>query len=239
VTQLNLHSGGTLVTYDELRAVPTPLATATHVPLPHHELVELVRYTLGFYGHSITEEHFALDHDGARFFAVMCLESQYGNYSDMVGLRNSSDKSFPIGVAFGSKVFVCSNLAFASEHVIRRKHTVNARRELPALLSDIIRPLQGHRVAQNQKLLTYQKTPISDMAADHAILSMYKTGVIGLQRIAQVIDAYEKPPHDWGDRTAWRLFNAATYALTGRVAEKPDLTKRLHQVIDATCTEVH
>jgi hypothetical protein len=32
-----------------------------------------------------------------------------------------------------------------------------------------------------------------------------------------------------GNRTAWRL--AATYALAGKVADKPDLTKRLHAVI--------
>ena len=42
------------------------------------------------------------------------------------------------------------------------------------------------------------------------------------------------PSHNWGDKTAWRLFNAATFALAGRVAEKPDLTKRLHEVIDGT-----
>ena len=33
----------------------------------------------------------------------------------------------------------------------------------------------------------------------------------------------------------WRLFNAATFALAGKVAEKPDLTKQLHAVIDGTC----
>jgi hypothetical protein len=31
-----------------------------HVPVPHHEIVKLVRYTLGFYGHEIAEEHHAV-----------------------------------------------------------------------------------------------------------------------------------------------------------------------------------
>ena len=44
------------------------------------------------------------------------------------------------------------------------------------------------------------------------------------------------PAHDWGGKTAWRLFNAATVTLAGKVAEKPDLTKQLHQVIDSVCT---
>jgi hypothetical protein len=36
-----------------------------------------------------------------------------------------------------------------------------------------------------------------------------------------------------------RLFNAATFALAGRVAERPDLTKLFHQVTDTTCETVH
>jgi hypothetical protein len=67
---------------------------------------------------------------------------------------------------------------------------------------------------------------------------MYRKDIIGVKRIGDVVEAWERPPHDWGDKTAWRLFNAATFALEGRVAEKPDLTRRLHQVIDASC-EVH
>lgn len=34
-------------------------------------------------------------------------------------------------------------------------------------------------------------------------------------------EQWERPAHDWGDRTAWRLFNAATFALTGRGKFKP------------------
>jgi hypothetical protein len=50
--------------------------------------------------------------------------------------------------------------------VIRRKHTVKARRELPGLITDIVRTLQDQRIAQNQKLLTYQGTELADDVAD-------------------------------------------------------------------------
>jgi hypothetical protein len=114
---LPLHAGASLVSYDELRAVPTPAATDSHLPVPHHEIVELVRYTLGFYGHEIAEQHHACLPDGSRYFGLMTLKSAYGDYADTVGLRNSHDKSFPIGIAFGSRVFVCDNTAFVGEHV--------------------------------------------------------------------------------------------------------------------------
>jgi hypothetical protein len=238
-TALTLHAGANALSYDDLRKLKMPEGTSTHVPVPHHEIVELMRYTLGFYGHEIVEEHHAATADGNRYFGLLSLRSTYGEYSDTVGLRNSHDKSFPIGIAFGSRVFVCDNLAFIGEHVIRRKHTVKAKRELPGLVTEIVAPLQQHRIAQNQKLLQYQGQKLTDAQADHAILSMYRQDIIGVQRIGEIVEQWERPAHDWGDRTAWRLFNAATFALAGKVAEKPDLTKKLHAVIDATCTEVH
>lgn len=41
------------------------------------------------------------------------------------------------------------------------------------------------------------------------------------------------------DHSAWRLFNATTYAITGRVAENPAVTKQLHRIIDGVCEAVH
>ena len=185
---LIIHAGAQAVSYDDLRALTTPEGTDTHIPVPHHEIVELTRYTLGFYGHEIAEEHHAVTPDGARYFGILSLRSPYGDYSDTVGLRNSHDKSFPIGIAFGSRVFVCDNLAFIGDHVIRRKHTSKAKRELPGLVTEIVQPLQAQRIAQNLKLLRYQTATISDTAADHAILTMYRNDIIGVQRIAEVVE---------------------------------------------------
>jgi hypothetical protein len=36
-----------------------------------------------------------------------------------------------------------------------------------------------------------------------------------------------------------KSFNAATFALAGKVAERPDFTKQLHMVIDGTCERLH
>lgn len=52
----------------------------------------------------------------------------------MVGLRNSHDKRFLVGISFGSRVFVCDNLAFTGDHVVKRKHTANLKRDLPGLV---------------------------------------------------------------------------------------------------------
>ena len=236
---LVLHAGAHEVSFAELSAVPTPAATATHLPVPHHRVVELARYALGFYQHEVVEERHAVMPDGARYFGVMTLRSPPGEYTDVVGLRNSHDKSFSIGIAFGSRVFVCDNTAFVGDHVIRRKHTAKARRDLPGLLAEIIAPLQDVRAAQHETMLCYQNTPLTDAIADHAVLQMYRGDVISLQKIDDVLNEWSRPTHDYGGKTAWRLFNAATFVLAGKVVERPKLTSELHRIMDRTCGLVH
>ena len=68
--------------------------------------------------------------------------------------------------------------------MIRRKHTVKAMRELPALLADTVRPLQDQRASQNQRL----------ELADHAILDLYRSEVIGVQAIGHVSKAFDELP---------------------------------------------
>src|SRR4051812_4838235 len=118
-----LHRGGVEVDYAALREIETPPATTTHVPIEHWRVVDLVKYALSYNGHEVVEEHHAIAEEGARYFGLMTLRSPYGNYTDTVGLRNSSDKSFPVGIAFGAKCFVCDNLSFIGDTVVKRKHT--------------------------------------------------------------------------------------------------------------------
>jgi hypothetical protein len=229
---LMLHAGGQAIDYESLTTLPTPEPTHSHVPIPHHTVVDMVRYALGFFGHELVEEHHAVTADGLNYFGVLSLRSPYGDYTDMVGLRNSHKKQFPIGIAIGARVFVCDNLAFTADHVIRRKHTANAKRDLPGLVAAVIEPLGMARQAMAATYARYKAQTLSDHLADQCIMALYRQGVINLTRIADVLRAYEEPPHNWGDKTLWRLFNATTFALTGKVVENPSVTQKLHEVID-------
>ena len=233
-----LHTGGEEVPYTDLKTLALPEATRSHVPIAHSDVVDMVKYALGFFGHEVTEEHHAIAHEGQRYFGLLQLQSAYGDYTDTVGLRNSHDKTFPVGIAFGSQVFVCDNLAFNADHVVRRRHTANVKRDLPGIVAEIIEPLQEARKHQHLQIERYQETLVSDDQADHLIMELYRQDVINVQRIATVNQQWHEPGHDWGERTAWRLFNAVTYSLDGRVAEQPQKTAKLHEVIDGVCVPV-
>jgi hypothetical protein len=232
---LILHSGANAIDYDGLRTLTMPDATSTHVPIAHTAVVDMVKYSLGFYGHEIVEEAYGVTPDGMRFFGLLSLRSTYGDYTDTVGLRNSHDKSFPIGISVGSRVMVCDNLAFYGDHVIKRKHTKGAKFALPSLVAEVIEPLRGVRLTQAKTFDTYRARPLLEPEVNDAIMRMYRRGVINVTGISHVLSAYEQPPHDWGAPNAWRLFNAATYALKGRVAENPQATRQLHTIIDGIC----
>jgi hypothetical protein len=235
---LVLHRGGAEVDYAALRELPLPEATPSHVPIEHWRVVDLVKYSLTYYGHEIIEEHHAIAEEGMRYFGLLTLRSPYGNYTDTLGLRNSNDKSFPVGIAFGSRTYVCDNLAFSGDQTIRRKHTQRLKFEFPGLIANIVEPLADRRKEQQITFERYQATPLSPVQADHAIMNMFRQDIINLQRIGNVLNEWEEPSFDWGDKTAFRLFNAATYALTGRVAENPTIARKLHQVIDGICEHV-
>jgi hypothetical protein len=235
---LMLHAGANPVEYDALRELETPPATSTHVPIPHFRVVDLIAHSLAYYGHQIVEQDFGITPDGMRFFGVMTLKSDYTGYADQVGLRNSHDRKFPVGVSFGSRTFVCDNLAFSGDAVIKRKHTLNLKRDLPGLIGEIIEPLAIQREIQHRQLECYRATPLTDDRADQAIMQMYRSQVIGVQKIADVLKQWEEPECDWGEKTGWRLFNATTFALTGRVSENPRATADLHKIIDGVCEHV-
>jgi hypothetical protein len=232
---LMLHAGAEPIDFDGLRSILTPDRTDTHVPLPHHELVNMVEYALGYYGHEVTARQFGCTPDHARFFGVLALKSDYGDYTDMIGLANSHDKTVALSVCFGSQVFVCDNMAFSAEVVVKRKHTANSRRLLPATIAEIIEPLKQKRIGQNMMFERYKGTALDDTRADQLIMQMFRRGIINCNRIPEVMEQWENPSCDWGDKTAYRLFNGTTWSLKPKVADKPALTQDLHALIDGVC----
>src|SRR3954469_19859941 len=117
---LMLHRGAAAIDYAGLRELGTPDPTPSHVPIPHFRVVDLVKTAVGMYGHEVTAEHHGITEDGARYFGLLSLRSSYTGYEDTLGLRNSHDKSFPVGIGFGSRVFICDNLAFVADQSIKR-----------------------------------------------------------------------------------------------------------------------
>src|SRR6266852_526748 len=99
----------------ELSQIPVPEATATHKPVPHHNIVESLVETLSFRHIGVVDEEYAVSNDGMKMFGVLDLETQMEGCRFSIGIRNSHDKSLRLGLTAGLRVFVCSNMAFSGE----------------------------------------------------------------------------------------------------------------------------
>src|SRR3984893_2153923 len=76
---LLLHNGAEPIEYDALRDLPIPAGTLTltHVPTPHHRVVDMLVHTLSFYGHEVIEQHHGVTKDGLRYFGLLSLASPH------------------------------------------------------------------------------------------------------------------------------------------------------------------
>ena len=104
---------GRTIGREELALVPTPAATETHRPVPHHEIVQALVETLGFRHIGVVHDEYAVSPDGMKAFGVLDLETEMAGCRFSIGLRNSHDKSMRLAMTCGYRVFVCSNMAFA------------------------------------------------------------------------------------------------------------------------------
>ena len=120
--ELIAHRGAQIVTREELKAFAPPPATETFKPIGHAELVATLTQVMQDRGLHIVREQFAVQNQ--KLFGTFDLEWQkMEEYGAAVGFRHANDKSMPIQIAVGARVFVCDNMSFLGELIHTRKHT--------------------------------------------------------------------------------------------------------------------
>lgn len=223
MSNLMLHAGGYVATLDQVRSVATPPAFGRWHPTSHATVLDNVRETLTGAGYLIRAEKYALARNDQRFFGILDLATPLvSGVSLSVGVRNSTDKSFPLGFAAGSRVFVCDNLAFRAELLVRRKHTRNGLKLFGQSIAEAVTSLASFRDAEASRIRRLADLELSPASASHLILSAFRRGIISSLQIADVCKEWEEPRHeDFKPRTAWSLFNAFTEIIRNRAITSP------------------
>lgn len=236
---LLLHSGGDEVTFEDLQSIPTPPATSTWTPIPHAALLAAVRNEMTAAGLQIERESLAVSNAakgsfGDRFFGLLEMRGDNETFSVTVGVRNGHDRALVAGLCVGSRVFVCSNLAFSAEIVIARRHTKNIERDLPRLINQAVGRLGDLRQRQGERIDAYRRTEITDSQFHDLTVRALDSKVICASRIPQILDEYRHPEHEeFAPRTVWSGFNAFTETLKGTdLQDLPRRTQALHGLCD-------
>lgn len=236
-TNLMLHCGAKAITRDDLNRIECPKPTATWFPLKHADVLHSVLSTLEGSGFGIDRQRLAVARDNHRFFGTLDLKSELApGVSLAVGIRNSTDMSFPLGFCAGSRVFVCDNLAFRSELLVKRKHTKHGADRFREAIAEAVQTLPQFIAGEARRIELMRSSPVSDTEAESLLLRSYEKRIVSHLVLPHVIRAWRQPDaEEFQPRTTWSLFNAFTGALKPRSQTSPQefavQTMRLYQLL--------
>lgn len=240
-SNLSLHCGAREVNRDELATLPCPPPTKTWAPVGHLRVLDTAVATLGEAGYTIEKSRLGVSRDGGRFFGTLDLSTPLthdGTVTLAVGIRNSIDKTFPMGFCAGSRVFVCDNLAFRSDLLVRRKHSLNGVARFSSDIAGAVLQLTSFKEAEMHRIAVMHETEMSDVSADSFILrAVVEKGIMPLRAIPAVVREWKEPRHElFQPRTAWSLFNAFTAAFVGLQESNPSELARRTMRLSALLT---
>jgi len=238
---LVLHCGAAHAEREVIARTATPEPTDTWYPIAHDEFITQVEKALTAANMRITQQAHSLTREGARYFGLLAVancQKTTDDYSYVLGLRNSHDKSFPAGLVVGSQVFVCDNLAFSGEIRIARKHTRYISEDLPKLTANAIGMLAEKWTTMNDRIDLYKTTELSDRDVNDFVVRSLDVGAATLMQLPAIIKEWREPRHPEfaQNRSAWRLFNAfSEIGKESSLAVLPKRTIALHGLMDAQC----
>lgn len=229
---LILHAGGHEVSREELRQFIVPPATQTWKPISHAAVLDTALQTLDEAGYAVAKMRLGVSHQDQRFFAAVDLTTPLapdGSIALAVGLRSSWDRSFPLSFCAGSRCLVCDNLAFHSDLMIKRKHTVNGAARFSADIARAVMSLASFKEAETLRIANLQQTELSDAEAESLMLrACIQRGIVAQRQLPLVFREWHEPEYDaFRPRTAWSLLNAFTATLRELQQKNPaDLAHR-------------
>ena len=220
---LCMSGGGDFVDRNAVALVETPEGTDSWKPVPHIEVIEAVTEVVKAHNWTITEEQFGLAREGQKLFGVMKINTtSSSDWTRCIGLRNSHDKSFSVGLSAGISVMVCSNMAFGGTTVIKRRHT--SRIELAQLVDVAVNELENEflimeKVCEEMKV-QYLK---DDDEARSRIVRAAEIGAINSSDIVPVFKEFKQPQHEeFTEPTRWSLLNAFTETIKKYTPQRVD-----------------
>lgn len=226
---LMLHAGAHSVTRNQLADLPVPQALGSrHFIRPFADDVNLITDYLGAEGLTIVDEAYGVKNDAkgmpAQFFGAIevrgrALEGEYipaSGYGLTIGVRGAYDQSLPRGLAIGSRVFVCDNLAFSGEINIATKQTLNIGSRLPGMLRAAVARIPAYAEHQQQRFDLYRNHELKPRIGDAALVEMVRRGVLNPSQVGKAIEEWDSPSHAEhaeNGYSVWRLQQAVTEAI--------------------------
>jgi hypothetical protein len=208
-----VHTGAEKIGRQDLLALPTPEPTDTHKPVPHSQVVSTLIESLGYRHINVVRDEYAVSKDAMKMFGVMDLSIEEQDIRISIGVRNSHDKSFSLGVTVGYRVFVCDNLAFHGDFTpVTRKHSKHF--DIEETIGGAVDKMQRNFKPLVRQIDAWKGFELSDQSAKLVIYRAFIEGSEFPKHLSREVHRqYFEPEHnEFEARNMWSLSNAFTGA---------------------------
>lgn len=211
---LMAHKGAKMFGRQELLAMPTPEGTDTHRPVAHSAIVQTLIEGLAYRNLSVVKDEYAVTDDSMRMFGFLEINIEDRGIRLGLGVRNSHDKSFALGLTVGYRVFICDNLAFHGDFMaVSKKHSKHMNiQEIVAVGLD---RAQRNFEPMKRDIDAWRNCDLSDITAKSIVYdAIIGGGIDAPKHIAKFVHQhYFAPAHqEFQPRNLWSLTNAFTSA---------------------------
>jgi hypothetical protein len=198
------------ITRADLALIPTPEATDTFKPIPHHTLVHSLIETLSFRHINVVSDEYVTDSDGARMFGLLQLDATFLDVRFSIGIRNAYDKSMRLGIVAGYNVTVCSNMMFTGEFKpVLAKHSKHFNLE-DALTIGVDRIQKGWTPIQ-EAMQHRRECQLNDTQAKLLIYEGFIRNRFPIKLMKKVDQEFFFPSYEeFKPKTLWSMENAFT-----------------------------
>ena len=215
-------------TIEQLQAVTLPEQTDSYMPVAHDWVVNYIENNVadmlgGQY--TLKKNTFGLSWHDQCLFGQACFQNEDTYAGLNIAYRNSYNKEFSLGIAFGAQVFVCENGMLTGEVIVAKKHTLNVVESFEQVVSDNIGNAEKtyHSMIEDVHFMRGQQ--VNDLQA-YQILGITRGQNILSPRVFETaLKEYAKPSfEEHNDGSLMQVYNACTEAL--KAEQYPDRAMR-------------
>lgn len=253
-THMMLHCGGMSATFEDICQIEPPEATATYRPVLHGDLVRLVEEEMhARFRLKNPVKQFGLNREGKQMFGSLTYNlnestdvdlsaftardvanpggmDMFDRYGFSIVMRNAYDKSMSVGLAGGTRTFICDNMAITGNSFrVMRRHTKNVWEDVVPMVMGKVREVAGD-YGNTVRFQDSMKDKFVSLDRGYEVIGLARgTGVLTANQMGVAIDEWRSARQDkdhnfHSDRdSAYGLYNAFTHGLKlGHVGRKID-----------------
>ena len=232
-----------IVTMEQAFNIPQPEETKTYKPVSNEALWNVLQKTAQSRGLQLGTPELGLSRKGQRMFGSVEITNQDHVDNEvrlMLGFRNSYDKSMSVGICFGSKVFVCSNMCFTgytSEDEdavgqVHHRHQTNVFEGLQERLDEAMDKFSVFKSYQDGFYNRLKEIELTDSKVHDLIINSVRAEAITAKDCMTVANHWDYQSHcpeveadnwhkEFMPRNAWSLFNCYTEIHKGIQQKNP------------------